>query len=116
MKSMMLHKFIFACSLLFLTGSVAIADTDVIISNQSGESMIEGKILDIAYDEMLLKLDSGTEVSVEIDDLNLDGNYFRDYFPEGTHVRVMGHFSHDEFRAENIMMNSDDVVIGADGN
>lgn len=88
-----------------------LADSDVIISDENERSILEGTVEDVFFDDVTLKMDNGSEVSVDISDLDVEEDRFDVYFPVGTDIKIVGTFNDDEFEAEHVIKDTDDTVI-----
>ena len=93
---------------IFLVALVLIAPRawaqSIILNDDQSRSVITGTIGNISYNTMELILPDETSVDIELDDLDLSGRQFDNYFSEGTRVQVVGHFDDDgSMRAKQVI-------------
>ena len=82
---------------------VNVAAQQIIVNDESGESVINGVIADIGYESFTLYMTQNQQIDVNIESLDLDEGRFDDYFKKGMQVQVIGNFDDYEFDANQIV-------------
>lgn len=101
---------LFSCLGLAISPTTLAQDT-LVVGDDFNESVIEGVITQILFDTATIQMSDGTEIKVDIDDLEIEDHKFDDYFEEGTAVRVVGQFDGDEFNADQIIKINPDFPL-----